>query len=195
MARSASGALCATWRASAATAASRSAAATTRLTRPRPRAASAPMGSPVKSSSFVAAAPMVSTSFQVSATGTASPMRASGIAKRALSAATRRSQCNASSQPPAIASPCTAASVGCGQRSRTSRACSRVCVSTAPPARWAASSARSSPAQKAAPAPRTTMTRTAGAAAARSTAARRSAIMAVVSALRLAGRFRVIEQT
>ena len=39
------------------------------------------------------------------------------------------------------------------------------------------------------------MTRTDGSAAARSTAARKSPIIAVVSAFRLAGRLRVIEQT
>ena len=60
---------------------------------PRWAAVSAPTASPVNSSSFVFAAPIVSTSFQVSVTGTARPMRASGIEKRASSAATRMSQC------------------------------------------------------------------------------------------------------
>ena len=50
--------------------------------------------------------------FHVSSKGTMSPRRASGIPKRATSAATRKSQCRAISQPPASASPCTIAMVG-----------------------------------------------------------------------------------
>src|SRR5437868_5563745 len=54
---------------------------------------------------------MISSSFWPSGKGTIMPIRASGMPMRAVSAITRRSQCSASSQPPAMASPCTAAMV------------------------------------------------------------------------------------
>ena len=60
---------------------------------------------------------MISTSFCASGNPRIRPMRASGMPKRAGSAAIRRSQCKASSQPPAMASPWTTAMVACREPS------------------------------------------------------------------------------
>src|SRR5262244_1762850 len=139
---------------------------------------------------------MISTSFCPSRKGTTRPMRASGIPKRATSAATRRSQWSGSSQPPAMASPCTMAMVGWRERStRPSTSMTPFSGSAlwAPPR--ASISLRSMPEQKAGPAPRTTTTRTSRLASSASKRSRSEARRAAFMALRCPGRLRVTVAT
>src|SRR5262245_15845504 len=182
--------------ASCAVAASSSAAATTWWTMPISCARRASMGWPVKSRCRVWAGPMISTSFWPSRKGTTSPMRARGMPNRATSAATRRSQWRASSQPPAMASPCTMAMVGWRERStRPSTSMTPFSGSAlwAPPR--ASISLRSMPEQKAGPAPRTTTTRTSRLASSASKRSRSEARRAAFMALRCPGRLRVTVAT
>src|SRR5215469_3263603 len=139
---------------------------------------------------------MISTSFCPSRKGTTRPMRASGIPKRATSAATRRSQWRASSQPPAMASPCTMAMVGWRERStRASTSMTPFSGSAlwAPPR--ASISLRSMPEQKAGPAPRITTTRTSRLASSASKRSLSEARRAAFMALRCPGRLRVTVAT
>src|SRR6185436_4022487 len=150
------------------------------------------MGRPVKRRWRVCAGPRISTSFWPSANGTRRPMRASGMPKRAPSAATRRSQCSASSQPPAIASPCTMAMVGCRERSTRWSTCVTP-LSGSPlgsSCRWRISR-RSMPEQKPGPSPRTTTTRTSGFLSSASMCSTSPFSMARFIALRRSGRFMV----
>src|SRR5712691_3570119 len=134
---------------------------------------------------------MISTSFCPSVKGTTSPMRARGMPKCATSAATRRSQCRASSQPPAMASPWTMAMVGWRERSTRWR------VWITPPSgspaspRCASISRRSIPEQKTGPAPRTTITRTSREESSSSKRALRAWRSARFMAFRFSGRLRV----
>src|SRR5206468_10746143 len=139
--------------------------------------------------------PMISTSFCPSVNGTTSPSRASGIAKRAGSAATRRSQWSASSQPPANASPWTTASVGWRHCSIRRSTLTTFVSGSAEASCWRASSSRSIPEQNAGPAPRTTTTRTVGSPSSRSKAPTRPSSIARFSAFRFAGRFSVTVAT
>ena len=133
---------------------------------------------------------MISTSFWPSGKGTIMPMRASGMPMRAVSAITRRSQCSASSQPPAMASPWTSAMVGWREAStRWSTATTLPSGSRAPPRD--SISRRSMPAQNAGPAPRTTTTRTSRRASSSSMAVASPVSMAAFMALRLSGRLSV----
>ena len=102
---------------------------------------------------------MISTSFCASGNPRIRPMRASGMPKRAGSAAIRRSQCKASSQPPAMASPWTTAMVACREPSMR-RSTGTTPASGSLLATRASISFRSRPEQKAGPAPRKTITRT-----------------------------------
>src|SRR5882672_1240564 len=134
---------------------------------------------------------MISTSFCPSTNGTTRPIRASGIPKRATSAATRRSQWSASSQPPAMASLWTMAMVGCFDRStRPSTSMTPPSGSPAAPRR-SSISLRSMPEQKAGPAPRTTTTRTSRLASNSSKRWRSEASSALFMALRWPGRLSV----
>src|SRR5262249_37122859 len=136
------------------------------------------------------AGPMISTSLRPSGKGTIIPMRASGMPMRAVSAITRRSQCRASSQPPAMASPCTTAMVGWRERSTRCSTPTTSPSGSRAPARDSISF-RSMPAQKAGPAPRTRITCTSPRPSSSSMAARRPSSIAVFMALRWAGRFMV----
>src|SRR5215468_6485211 len=139
---------------------------------------------------------MISTSFWPSRKGTTRPMRASGMPKRATSAATRRSQWSASSQPPAMASPCTIAMVGWRERSTRPSTSMTPCSGSAlcaPPR--ASISLRSIPEQKAGPAPRTTTTRTSRLASSVSKRSLSEARRAAFMALRCPGRLRVTVAT
>src|SRR6266481_3855023 len=195
MPANASGALRATLWARADVAASSSAAATTWWTMPISSARLASIGWPVNMRWRVWAGPMISTSFCPRTKGTTRPIRASGMPKRATSAATRRSQCSASSQPPAMASPWTMAIVACRERS------TRPSTSMTPPSgspwapRRSSISLRSMPEQKAGPAPRTTTTRTSRLASRSSKRSRREASSAEFMALRWPGRLRVTVAT
>src|SRR5215467_6825639 len=192
----ASGALRAMPWESCAVAASSSPAGTTWWTMPISCARRASIGWPVKSRCRVWAGPMISTSFWPSRKGTTRPMRASGMPKRATSAATRRSQWRASSQPPAMASPCTIAMVGWRERSTrpsTSMTPGSGSALCAPPR--ASISLRSIPEQKAGPAPRTTTTRTSRLASSVSKRSRSEARRAAFMALRCPGRLRVTVAT
>src|SRR5919197_195897 len=187
---SASGALSAMLRARLSAAVSTSAAAGTWCTMPISYARRASMSRPVNSSCRVCAGPMISTSFWPSGNGTIRPMRASGMPMRAVSAITRRSQCSASSHPPAMASPCTRAMVGWRERStRCSTPTTSPSGSRAPPRD--SMSLRSMPEQNALPAPRTTTTRTSRRVSRSSKAERRPVSIAVFMALRWSGRFSV----
>src|SRR5215813_5170482 len=193
----ASGALRAMPWESCAVAASSSPAGTTWWAMPISCARRASIGWPVKSRCRVWAGPMISTSFCPSRKGTTSPMRASGMPKRATSAATRRSQCSASSQPPAMASPCTMAAM-VGQRERSTRPSTSMTPFSgsalwAPPR--ASISLRSMPEQKAGPAPRITTTRTSRLASSASKRSPSEARRAAFMALRCPGRLRVTVAT
>src|SRR5690349_5348348 len=138
---------------------------------------------------------MISTSFCASGNGTTSPMRASGMPKRATSAAMRRSQCSASSQPPAMASPCTTAIVGWREAS-TRRRIRTTPDSGSPVApRCASISLRSMPEQNAGPSPRTSTTRTSLRPSSSSNAAPSPRSSAVFIALRCSGRLRLTVAT
>src|SRR5262245_33330922 len=135
---------------------------------------------------------MISTSFWPSANGTTSPILASGIAKRAASAATRKSQCRASSHPPAYAAPCTIAIVGWREASISRNRLITSASGSSPSSCRRLISVRSRPEQKAVPAPRITTARTL---VSRSSASKRrpsASIIAVLSALRRSGRLSVI---
>src|SRR5262245_30344034 len=116
----------------------------------------------------------------------ASPTWASDMPKRAVSEATTRSQCRASSLPPAMASPCTTATTGNGQSS-IARSMTSMPLALPAPADLLRS-AMSSPAQKTLPLPRMTTTRSSAA-----TGACSASIMSCKSslsrALRFSGRF------
>src|SRR5687768_3957549 len=155
-------------------------------------ARAASMSRPVKSRRRVSAAPMISTSFWPRGKGTTRPMRESGMPTRAPSAMIRRSQCRASSQPPATASPCTSAMVGWRDASTRCRMATTLWSGSPRAPRCASISRRSMPAQNAGPAPRTTITRTSRRLSSSSKARRSPLSMGAFMALRLSGRFRVM---
>src|SRR5262245_17607554 len=141
------------------------------------------------------AGPTTSSSFCPSRKGTTRPIFARGMQKRAASAAMRRSQCRASSQPPAKASPCTMAMVGWREASiRRSTTVTRLSGS-AVAACCCFISCRSIPEQKDLPSPRTTTARTAGSSSRRSNRVRRPERTVVLRALRRSGRFSRIVAT
>src|SRR3989454_9319953 len=137
---------------------------------------------------------MISRSFWPSLKGTIMPMRESGMPMRAVSAITRRSQCRASSQPPAMASPCTSAMVGWRERSTRCSTPTTSPSGSRAPARDSISF-KSMPAQNAGPAPRTSTTRTSRRLSRSSKAARSPVSIAVFMALRWSGRFMVTVAT
>src|SRR6266403_1728483 len=190
MPASESGALSARVRASAAVAFSTSAAATTSCTMPMASARRASISRPVKSRWRVFAGPMISSSFWARAKPGTRPMRASGMPSRAPSAAILRSQCSASSQPPATASPWITAMVGWREASTLrSTGTMSTCGSRASISR------RSRPEQKADPAPRTTTTRTSRRVSRSSKTAASARSSAAFMALRVSGRLRVTVAT
>src|SRR6266849_457927 len=125
------------------------------------------------------------------------PTSISGVPKRASSAATAKSQAATSPRPPASAEPFTHATTGLPSRARSA---SRAAYPRR--ASWAASAPappttvpRSAPAQKAcAPAPVRQTTRAAGSESARASAWRSPAIISGVRAFRCAGRCSVSQR-
>ena len=178
--------------ASAATAPSSSASATTRLTSPSSRARSALTISPVSNISIAA----LRLTARVSATiGVEQnrPIFTPGVANRAVSAATARSQLATSWQPAAVATPCTRAITGLGS-------CTICCISREHCANSSAITSRSGrkrisrrscPAQNAGPAPPITTTCTPSSPAISASAASSALISPTDSALRACARFSV----
>ena len=127
------------------------------------------------------------------------PNFSSGSPKKASSAAIVRSQASASSQAPARQGPRTAAMVGFGQcqkRMTVSKSLRRMGRHCATPAgRRSICSLRSKPEEKAEPAPRTTIARTAALLSASSRAWPISVSIAWFSALARSGRLSVMRAT
>ena len=122
----------------------------------------------------------------------ANPIWASDMPKRASSEATTRSQCNASSLPPAIASPWTTATTGSGYMAIE---CNISSIAEALPAMPLVSrSFRSTPAQNDLPIARMTVTRS-SAEGSVVKSAWISASISAFSALRFSGRLRVTTRT
>ncbi len=167
MALSESGALAARRSTTFLASASSSAAGTQRAIRPSAWSLVAGRGSPSSSISRVVTGPSTSISFLARNQLGARPTWASDMPKRALSLATTRSQCSASSLPPAMASPCTTATTGSGQSSMARSMISMPLASPAPADLLR--SAMSRPAQNTEPLPRITTTRSSAATGARST--------------------------
>ena len=124
------------------------------------------------------------------------PQSASGVRNDASGVATMKSQAAAISQPEPTAAACTTAITGIGRRSSASYAANafsrraRTWSSFMP---WR--SLRSAPAQNTGPLPRTNTTRTLSSAAALAAAPSNPSHIALLSALRLSGRFSVIVAT
>ena len=117
-------------------AASSSLSGTTRFTSPQSSAVRASTKSPVSSISIARFRPTARVSGTIGVEQK-SPIRTPGVAKRALSAATARSQAATSWQPAAVAMPRTSAMTGCGASRRA--AMSRAQLSNS--RRWPARSA------------------------------------------------------
>ena len=114
-----------------------------------------------------------------------SPIRTSGVAKRARSVPMRRSHEAANSSAPPMQTPSIAAITGTGEASTTRvRRWNSSIVAAKLAASASAASNRSSPAEKSSPAPRATRQRTAGSLAAASRASAIAAIVAPPQALR-----------
>ena len=138
-------------------ASSNSSGSAMRVMTPRSYMRCAGNGSPSNRISRLATGPQTSTSFLARNQVGARPICDSDMPKRALVEATTKSQCSASSLPPAIAAPCTTPTIGSGQCSIASSM-----PSTGLTPGWAGlrcRSARSIPAQKTGPSARSTMTR------------------------------------
>ena len=164
-------------------------ACTTWLTSPHASACSALRKLPVSDSSLARASPIRRESFCDRPQPGMTPTRACVSAKRACGEATIRSQARASSKPPVIAGPLMAPMMG------PVNAFIAPSTSTSPVspivAGWAPSSFRSSPAQKARPAPVRTTTRALGSCASARNADVRCTRSARDSAFIACGRFRV----
>ncbi|OGL20020.1 MAG: hypothetical protein A3K12_13100 [Candidatus Rokubacteria bacterium RIFCSPLOWO2_12_FULL_71_19] len=173
------------------TKASSSAAGTTRFTRPISAACLAEITSAKKANSFARCMPMSRGRSQVPPTSTLRPRREKISEKRAVSAATIRSQPSARLQPPPAATPLTLAMTGLGMRcsaSATSATC-RMAVIGGPCTGGPAE--RSAPEQKASPAPVMTSTRSVGLAATSRNTASSSFHMAPFMAFFFSGRLSV----
>jgi hypothetical protein len=178
--------------ASSRVAADSSAAGTTRLTRPHSAAVAASIASPVSSICMARLRPMARVKATIGVVQKR-PMFTPGVAKRASSLATTRSQVAASWQPAAVAMPCTCAITGCGIAwiaviSSTQRSNTRRYVATS----RSISSRRSCPAQNAGPLPDRITARVSRRSPAARTAAMSSPMWASESALRRSGRFMVM---
>src|ERR1035437_6501283 len=127
----ASGALPASSPASSPVSASRSSPAATRLTRPQLSAVCASMYLPSRNSSRVRGAPIVSMNRRSPVWEYTSPSFAGGIPSLIASPATRRSHASASSSPPPIVWPGSAATVGHGNAWSASIAAVNGCATSA----------------------------------------------------------------
>src|SRR5437867_365787 len=175
-------------------AASSSAGATTRSTRPQASASAAPKVSPVQKRRRARAAPTRAITKGAIIAG-AIPSRTSEKAKCASLEATTTSAAASRPTPPPRAGPLTRATTGRGSSATAANtACVRRASSTfarAPASRMRRIQFRSAPAEKTLPAPVTTTTRTAGSAAHAASASPSRATSAWSSAFPTSGRSRV----
>ncbi|MDX6648588.1 MAG: hypothetical protein QOJ97_539 [Solirubrobacteraceae bacterium] len=123
------------------------------------------------------------------------PRGSSGNPKVAARPATRTSQCSASTKPPAIAGPFTAATAGLGNRATAPKAATLVSTSRCLCARSPPNCVTSIPAQNAVPAPVSTAHATPSSAARAPNASASSTRRSIESALRFSGRRSVTSAT
>ena len=168
-----------------------SSAGSTRFTKPQAAACSAPTQRAESETSRARYGPMARLSRCDKPHAGAMPMRVCVSAKRAVGLAYSTSQASASSKPPVTAAPCTAPITGPLKRpsaatgSRSATPLSPLPNEPVPDP----SSFKSSPAQKARPAPVRMSTRTAGSASSASMASASAAIRPRESAFIACGRF------
>ena len=168
------------------------AAGTTRLTRPKRNASSAPNTSPVSNISMACLEERLRDSATIGVEQNR-PILTPGVQKRASCDATARSQVATSWQPAALARPATSAMTGFGlltipsiSSAQEAKSAAKYAAPLSWSARWAVISLRLWPDEKAGPRPASTITRTALSAAATSSADFSSAIIASDRLLRVA---------
>ncbi len=146
------------WSTNHCTSSSRVSSGTTRFRKCSAWASAAVKGRQVSTSSLAIAGPSSRTSRGMPPQASGMPRSSSGIEKRALAAATRRSQAAASTSPPPTQWPWMRAMLIARRRSMASAICRPRSTTSASTSVRPAASSRSKPAQKARPSPETTTT-------------------------------------